>query len=163
RATRRVKIYCLNAGQIKAQPEVTGYVGHDVTLPCPLIKNRAENISQVEWKLQQPNCSEISIIVFISREQFTVKDTFLKDRVEISEQSLIIRDVKMRDAGSYTCSLSAFPSGILEGTTTLVVLDQMYAAVMLKDFSWTHGGLQKNALKAAVCKLMCSPHVGVIK
>ncbi|XP_060906286.1 nectin-2-like isoform X1 [Labrus mixtus] len=113
----------LNAGQIKAQPEVTGYVGHDVTLPCPLIKNRAENISQVEWKLQQPNCSEISIIVLISREQFTAHDTFLQGRVEISEQSLIIRDVEMRDAGSYTCTLSAFPSGKLEGTTTLIVLD----------------------------------------
>ncbi|KAM6994856.1 uncharacterized protein LKV04_007172 [Tautogolabrus adspersus] len=30
----------------------------------------------------------------------------------------------MRDAGSYTCILSTFPSGILEGTTTFIVKEQ---------------------------------------
>ena len=50
-----------------------------------------------------------------------VWDTFLKGRVEMAEQSLIIRGVEMEDAGSYTCSVAAFLSGSLDGTTNLVV------------------------------------------
>ncbi|XP_044064762.1 uncharacterized protein LOC122881989 isoform X2 [Siniperca chuatsi] len=86
-------IYITLLPVLEAQ-EVTGYLGHDVTLPCQFIPGPKEaNITQ--------------------------------ERVEIAEQSLIIRDVEMRDAGLYTCSIAAFPSGSFAGSTNLVVQEQM--------------------------------------
>ncbi|XP_041650403.1 nectin-2-like [Cheilinus undulatus] len=111
------------ATQIQVLPEVTGYVGHAVTLPCQFIRTHQEvKVTLVEWRLkQQEEEDSTSIVFFLSEEKVFVSDTFLKDRVNISEQSLIIKDVQMRDAGLYTCIISTFPYGSLEGTTRLVV------------------------------------------
>ncbi|XP_041649831.1 uncharacterized protein LOC121513884 [Cheilinus undulatus] len=114
------------AAKIQVSPKVTGYVGHTVTLSYQFIKTD-ENIKIImaEWKLkQQEEQDSTSIVVFSNEEGVSVKDTFLKDRVNVSEKSLIIRDVQMRDAGLYTCIISTFPHGSLEGTTRLVVQEQ---------------------------------------
>ncbi|XP_074540403.1 cell adhesion molecule CEACAM1-like [Halichoeres trimaculatus] len=101
--------------------EVTGYVGRDVKLPCYLTKGKKDRVVQVEWKLLlQPENKMITIIVSNGTEGAPA-DTFLKDRVNVSEQSLIIKNVTVQDAGSYTCLLTTFPSGSLKGTTNLVI------------------------------------------
>lgn len=101
---------------------MTRYVGHDVTLPCHFIQGQNDSkITQVQWALKPPEGEEIIIIAFSSTYGVDVPETFLKGRVEIEEQSLIIRDVEKADAGSYTCSITTFPSGSFEGTTNLVV------------------------------------------
>lgn len=101
---------------------MTGYVGHDVTLPCQFIQGQKDiKITQVQWSLKPPEGKEIIIIAFSSLHGVNVPETFLKGRVEIEEQSLMIRDVEKGDAGSYTCSITTFPSGSFEGTTNLVV------------------------------------------
>ncbi|GLD65309.1 carcinoembryonic antigen-related cell adhesion molecule 5-like protein, partial [Lates japonicus] len=83
----------LEAQRANVKPEVTGYLGHDVTLSCLFI--------------QGPENGSVT-----------------QGRVEIKEQSLIIKDVKMTDAGSYTCTFTTFPSGSFEGRTKLVVKEQ---------------------------------------
>ncbi|XP_041797997.1 T-cell immunoreceptor with Ig and ITIM domains-like isoform X2 [Chelmon rostratus] len=116
----------LQAQRIKVEPEVTGYVGHDVTLPCQLIPGPNHSIiTQVQWELKQLNREKI--IILVSNEQLGVSthETFLKDRVNITGQSLIIRSVEMTDAGQYTCSIATFPAGSFEGTTNFVVQEQM--------------------------------------
>ncbi|XP_030248462.1 myelin protein P0-like [Sparus aurata] len=116
----------LKSQDIKVPPEVTGYVGHDVTLPCQFIQGQKDiKITQVQWSLKPPEGKEIIIIVSSSLHGVNVPETFLKGRVEIEEQSLMIRDVEKGDAGSYTCSIATFPSGSFEGTTNLVVQEQM--------------------------------------
>ncbi|XP_034731098.1 nectin-2-like isoform X2 [Etheostoma cragini] len=115
----------LEAQEVKVLPEVTGYVGRDVTLPCQFVQApQGTNITQLQWTLQPPEGKEIIIIVVHFPSQHNVHESF-KDRVGIAEQSLIIRGVEMRDAGSYTCSITSFPSGSLKGTTNLVVKEQM--------------------------------------
>lgn len=112
----------LEAQEVKVQPEVTGYLGHAVALPCQFIPGTKEaKIIQVQWELQPPEGEKIVIIVSNGDLGFSAEDTFLKERVETAEQSLIIRDVEMRDAGSYTCSITTFPDGSFEGTTKLVI------------------------------------------
>ncbi|XP_078108649.1 nectin-2-like [Sander vitreus] len=115
----------LEAQEVKVLPEVTGYLGRDVTLPCQFIQApQGANITQVQWDLISPEGKEILIIVFNVQLGLDVPESF-KGRVDITEQSLIIRGVEMRDAGSYTCSIASFPSGSLKGTTNLVVQEQM--------------------------------------
>lgn len=112
----------LKSQDIKVPPEVTGYVGHDVTLPCHFIQGQKDNnITQVQWALKQPEGEEIIIIVFSSLHGVNIHETFLKSRVEFEKQSLIIKDLENGDAGSYTCSIATFPSGSFEETTNLVV------------------------------------------
>ncbi|XP_033979832.1 carcinoembryonic antigen-related cell adhesion molecule 1-like [Trematomus bernacchii] len=112
----------LEAQQVKVEPEVTGYLGKEVTLRCQYIPGPEDDIiSQVQWELKTPEGEDILIIVSNANSGVSVQDTFLKGRVKIAEQSLIIQDVEMRDAGSYTCIVTAFPSGVFEGTTQLVV------------------------------------------
>ncbi|XP_051263034.1 carcinoembryonic antigen-related cell adhesion molecule 5-like [Dicentrarchus labrax] len=116
----------LEAQEIKVRPEVTGYLGHDVTLPCQFIPGaKGANITQVQWDLKPPEGERILIIVFSVTHGSIAHDTFLKERVKMAEQSLIIRDVNMTDAGLYTCSIATFPSGSFEGTINLVVQEQM--------------------------------------
>ncbi|TDH11583.1 hypothetical protein EPR50_G00062450 [Perca flavescens] len=113
----------LEAQEVKVLPEVTVYLGRDVTLPCQFIPApQGANVTQVQWDLISPEGEEILIFVFNVKDGLYVNESF-KDRVDIAEQSLIIRGVEMRDAGPYTCSIASFPSGSFKGTTNLVVQD----------------------------------------
>ncbi|XP_073341712.1 nectin 1a-like [Pagrus major] len=121
----------LESQDVKVQPEVTGYLGHDVKLPCHFIQGlNASHITQVQWELKSPGGEEIVITVFSNIFGVSVRDTFLKNRVEFAEQSLIIKNVEKGDAGSYTCSIATFPSGSFEGTTNLVVQEQLSSGVV---------------------------------
>lgn len=44
----------------------------------------------------------------------------------IQEQSLIIKDVELRDAGLYTCSITTFPSGSFQGVSELIVKGEFF-------------------------------------
>ncbi|KAI9515312.1 hypothetical protein NQZ68_026044 [Dissostichus eleginoides] len=119
-----IYIMLLPVLELKMEPEVTGYLGEEVTLRCQFIPGPEEQISQFQWALKTPEGEDILIIVSNAKSGVNVPETFLKERVKIAEQSLIIGDVEIRDAGSYTCSVTAFPSGAFEGTTKLVVQEQ---------------------------------------
>ncbi|XP_075965360.1 cell adhesion molecule CEACAM6-like [Anarhichas minor] len=112
-----IMIPVLEAQEVK----VTGYLGDDVTLPCQAITRPEDIIVHIQWELEQPDGKKISIMYSYGQFEVLVVESFLKERVEIEEQSLIIRDVEMRDAGTYICRISAFPSGSFEGTTNLQV------------------------------------------
>ncbi|GLD65310.1 nectin-3-like protein isoform X1 [Lates japonicus] len=115
----------LEAQQLNVKPKATGYLGHDVILPCQFIQG-PENavVTQVQWDLLEPEGKRVTIIFSNSYFGVNIPDSPLKGRVEIKEQSLIIKDVKMADAGSYTCSVTTFPSGSFDGTTKLVVKEK---------------------------------------
>ncbi|XP_035020746.1 uncharacterized protein LOC118114394 isoform X4 [Hippoglossus stenolepis] len=114
----------LKAQTISVQPEVTGHLGQDVTLPCRFIKASAnDTVIQVRWDLLEPE----RYTIIVSYSQFGVKifDSPLKEKVNLTEQSLIIKDVEVKNVGLYMCTLTTFPSGSFEGTTKLIVREQM--------------------------------------
>ncbi|XP_060937896.1 nectin-2-like [Limanda limanda] len=114
----------LKAQTISVLPEVTGYLGHDVTLPCHFIKVSAyDTVTQVQWNLLK--AKENTILVSNREHGLDIFDTPLKEKVDLTELSLIIKAVELENAGSYMCSLSTFPSGILKGTTKLIVREQL--------------------------------------
>lgn len=102
---------------------MTGYLGHHVTLPCEFIQGpNRDNITQVQWKLLRPEeKNESIIIVFNTQFGLSIPESSLKDKLNIKEQSVIIKHVEMRDAGLYTCSITTFPSGSFQGETKLIV------------------------------------------
>lgn len=108
---------------IVSQARVIGYLRHDVFLPCKFVPGPSnDNVTQVQWGFKETKQNETVILVSNYQLGVNVPDTFLKDKVQIREQSLIIRGLAERDAGLYTCKISAFPSGSFETVVQLVVL-----------------------------------------
>lgn len=111
----------LKAQKVEVSPEVTGYVNSDVTLHCALTQGpQLCNITQVQWDFLQPDANKTAIFVYNSQHGENCV-AHLKKRLELKEQSLIIKHVQMADAGSYICTLSTFPCGPYDGTTKLLV------------------------------------------
>ncbi|XP_043973308.1 T-cell immunoreceptor with Ig and ITIM domains-like [Gambusia affinis] len=96
--------------------QVTGYVGKEVILKCQLARG-SENITQVQWQFQST-----VILVFNTQYGMSIKDSQLKERLNLTEQSLKIRDVKITDSGTYTCTVTTYPSGSLEEIIKLDVV-----------------------------------------
>lgn len=113
------------AQRVEVSPEVTGYIGNDVTLSCQLIQGPTHtNVTQVQWALQDEEGTgkkKVTLIVFNTMFGVNISESPLKERVVFDKHSLIIKALEMKDAGSYICSISTFPSGTFEGTTELVV------------------------------------------
>uniref|UniRef100_A0A3Q4HY90 Ig-like domain-containing protein n=1 Tax=Neolamprologus brichardi TaxID=32507 RepID=A0A3Q4HY90_NEOBR len=113
------------AQKAEVSPKVTGYLGDDVTLPCWLMQGPTHNnVTQVQWALRDEEGKgkkKVTLIVFNSAFGVNISKSPLKERVAFDKHSLIIKALEMKDAGSYTCSISTFPSGTFEGTTKLVV------------------------------------------
>ncbi|CAG6014933.1 uncharacterized protein ACNS7B_019395 [Menidia menidia] len=109
---------------LKAE-EVTGYVGSEVTLPCPANQGpNFDNVTQVQWDLLGPGGNKTSIIVFNTQHGEHKHESPLKERVKVDRQSLTIKDVGVADAGLYKCVLTTFPSGSSQRITRLVVQEQ---------------------------------------
>ncbi|XP_035020747.1 uncharacterized protein LOC118114394 isoform X5 [Hippoglossus stenolepis] len=73
----------LKAQTISVQPEVTGHLGQDVTLPCRFIKASAnDTVIQVRWDLLEPE----RYTIIVSYSQFGVKifDSPLKEKMPLS-------------------------------------------------------------------------------
>lgn len=110
------------AQRILSPAAVTGYLRQNVSLPCTFIPGPEDDqITQVQWGFKENEGNET--IILVSNQEFGIKihDTFLKDKVGIKEQALIIGGLAERDAGAYTCRISAFPGGSFEASVQLLV------------------------------------------
>ncbi|KAJ0000044.1 hypothetical protein NQD34_011886, partial [Periophthalmus magnuspinnatus] len=100
----------LNA-EIHVSPKVWGHVGQEeIILPCQLTPSQDnESVTQVQWEL---HTSEVNtkIVHVVSTRQTNIPDKY-KDKLELKEYSLVIKNVEVEDAGVYICSLTTFPGG----------------------------------------------------
>uniref|UniRef100_A0A8C5G7A8 Ig-like domain-containing protein n=1 Tax=Gouania willdenowi TaxID=441366 RepID=A0A8C5G7A8_GOUWI len=95
----------LEAQKIQVVPEVTEYVGSDVTLLCQFtLTPEKANVTQVQWDLTQPGGAKFVIVVIHDVFENAFHESPLKDRVDVSKHSLIIKDVTKEDSGLYTCT-----------------------------------------------------------
>ncbi|XP_028282185.1 nectin-2-like isoform X2 [Parambassis ranga] len=113
------------AQRVEVLPEVTGYLGQDVTLPCAFQGPQSATVTQVQWNLLQTGVNTTALGVFNVQHGVFYPDSPLKGRLNITEQSLIIKNLELTDEGLYGCNIATFPSGSLEGSTRLNVRAQM--------------------------------------
>ncbi|XP_056143054.1 uncharacterized protein LOC130118636 [Lampris incognitus] len=117
------------AKEVRVSPKVTGYVGHNVILPCHFVKGSSESVvTQTTWE-KTTRDKRVPVVVSHPDHGVSISNTTLKGRVELvntseDEFSLLIRDTVMADAGEFICNLAAYPMGGGRGTTNLTVLDQ---------------------------------------
>ncbi|KAG7469259.1 hypothetical protein MATL_G00127150 [Megalops atlanticus] len=117
--------------QVSVDPEITAYIGGDATLRCQFIQGKNETqLIQGEWtreplvQLSEKPVVE-KIVVFKKGEETNYPESRLKGRVDlintsVHDASIKIINVNKTDEGRYTCTYSTFPSGSIEGTTTLI-------------------------------------------
>lgn len=114
----------LQAQKLKVKPEVIGYLNEEVILDCHVVPGPDNfTIILVEWDLASLK-GDTTILVFDGQHGMSIKDSPLKQRVNLTDFSLKIRDVKMTDAGLYTCSVTTFPKGPLKENIKLEVRDE---------------------------------------
>ncbi|XP_029694646.1 nectin-4-like isoform X4 [Takifugu rubripes] len=110
------------AQRIVSPAVVTGYLRQNVSLPCKFIPGPTnDQINQVQWGFKENERNETIILVSNQELGIKIHDTFLKDKVAIKEQALIISHLEERDAGAYTCRISAFPGGSFGASIQLLV------------------------------------------
>ncbi|XP_028985572.1 T-cell immunoreceptor with Ig and ITIM domains-like isoform X2 [Betta splendens] len=119
-------LVCITLLPASEASPVTGHVGGDVILPCekedPNIK-----ISQVQWDHMNPKSNHsYRILVFNPNLGLNISKSPLRDRVEISGFSLRIKNVTMTDEGTYTCRVTAYPTGVFHRTINLIVRAQSF-------------------------------------
>ncbi|XP_028282187.1 nectin-2-like [Parambassis ranga] len=115
------------AQRIEVLPEVTGYLGQDVTLPCALIQGpQSATVTQVQWDLLQTGGNKTILVVSNTYGGVFYPDSPLKGRLNITEQSLIIKNLELTDEGLYGCKIAGFPLGSFEGSTRLNVRDKTH-------------------------------------
>ncbi|TNN02835.1 hypothetical protein fugu_010322 [Takifugu bimaculatus] len=114
------------AQRIVSPAVVTGYLRQNVSLPCKFIPGPTnDQITQVQWGFKENEWNETIILVSNQELGIKIHDTFLKDKVAIKEQALIISHLEERDAGAYTCKISAFPGGSFGASIQLLVEEQL--------------------------------------
>uniref|UniRef100_A0A8C6KLV9 Ig-like domain-containing protein n=1 Tax=Nothobranchius furzeri TaxID=105023 RepID=A0A8C6KLV9_NOTFU len=114
----------LQAQKLEFQSEVTGYLGHDVILPCELIQGQnLASLSLVQWNFQQAGKNKTIILVYSPDHGISIRESPLKGRVKISKYSLVINNVSQTDHGAYACEVTIFPGGKFEATIALTVED----------------------------------------
>ena len=114
----------LEAQKVLVDPQVTGYLGHDVTLPCTF--QGSSNITQGEWLLWLTEENYTSLGVLNPQHGLYIPQSFLKGRVKFTDHlmkgfSMTLSDVRKSDEGMYTCLMNVYPAGSFKGTSYLTV------------------------------------------
>uniref|UniRef100_A0A8C9U6J5 Ig-like domain-containing protein n=1 Tax=Scleropages formosus TaxID=113540 RepID=A0A8C9U6J5_SCLFO len=112
--------------QIIADPEVTAYLGGDVTLHCRLQSESTVKITQVQWTWESTEKKKEDIVIHNPAHKTHYFNSAFSGRVVYTNQSLghvsiNITGVKLTDKGKFTCQYTTFPNGIMKTTTTLIV------------------------------------------
>lgn len=104
-------------------------------LVCFFVKNQVlkknkMSCFQVSWIWEPTDGQRDNIAVFHPMYGQSFPNLSFKDRVvflhnSLENPSIRISNLKMSDAGRYTCEYATYPSGNEQGTTTLIMLGEL--------------------------------------
>ncbi|KAJ7996249.1 hypothetical protein DPEC_G00235140 [Dallia pectoralis] len=90
---------------------ITENIGKPVTLLCRA--SEEETVSQIEWRFG--GCDGQKILVFSPRHSGAPELDYNKRVSDVTDHGYTLLKTQKEDAGTYCCSLTAFPSGTLNG------------------------------------------------
>lgn len=93
-------------------------------------KKKKFSCFQVSWIWEPTDGQRDNIAVFHPMYGQSFPNLSFKDRVvflhkSLENPSIRISNLKMSDAGRYTCEYATYPSGNEQGTTTLIMLGKL--------------------------------------
>ncbi|KAJ3598461.1 hypothetical protein NHX12_001971 [Muraenolepis orangiensis] len=123
----------LRAQETVVSAAVLGFTGQEVVLPCSVRKQEKNiTVSQMQWSRLRGNSSEAVLVYQLpDASNVYIPEGPLKGRIRLTsveDFSAVVREAMPADSGLYTCTLTTFPSGPLQGTTRLLVQGESPAA-----------------------------------
>ncbi|XP_029023633.1 PVR cell adhesion molecule related 2 like [Betta splendens] len=116
------------AEKVRVDEELEAYPTESVDLRCQFVDGGGRTkLTQVSWIWEPVDGQRDNIAVFHPIYGQSFPNQLFKDRVvflhnSLENPSIRISNLKMSDAGRYTCEYATYPSGNEQGTTTLVML-----------------------------------------
>ncbi|XP_059206667.1 PVR cell adhesion molecule related 2 like isoform X1 [Centropristis striata] len=116
------------AQKVRVEEEVEAYPTESVDLRCQFIEGGGKTkLTQVSWIWEPVDGHRDNIAVYHPIYGQSFPNPSYKDRVvflhhSLENPSIKISNLKMSDAGRYTCEYATYPSGNEQGTTTLIML-----------------------------------------
>ncbi|XP_041665915.1 PVR cell adhesion molecule related 2 like isoform X2 [Cheilinus undulatus] len=118
----------IEAQKVRVEEELEAYPTESVDLRCQFIDGGGRTkLTQVSWIWEPSDGQRDNIAVYHPIYGQSFPNPSFKDRVvflqnTLENPSIRISDLKMSDAGRYTCEYATYPSGNEQGTTTLIML-----------------------------------------
>uniref|UniRef100_A0A3B4ZW00 Nectin cell adhesion molecule 3 n=1 Tax=Stegastes partitus TaxID=144197 RepID=A0A3B4ZW00_9TELE len=118
----------VGAQKVRVEEELEAYPTESVDLRCQFIDGGGlTKLTQVSWIWEPVDGQRDNIAVYHPVYGQSFPNLSFKDRVvflhnSLENPSIRISNLRMSDAGRYTCEYATYPSGNEQGTTTLVML-----------------------------------------
>ncbi|XP_077403914.1 PVR cell adhesion molecule related 2 like isoform X1 [Vanacampus margaritifer] len=118
----------VGAQKVRVEEELEAYPNESVELRCQFIDGGSKTkLTQVSWIWEPIEGLRDNIAVYHPDYGQSFPNLSFKDRVgflynKLENPSIRISDLRMSDAGRFTCEYATYPSGNEQGTTTLVML-----------------------------------------
>ncbi|KAM9385662.1 PVR cell adhesion molecule related 2 like [Pholidichthys leucotaenia] len=116
------------AAKVRVDEEVEAYPTESVDLRCQFIDGGSlTKLTQVSWIWEPVDGQRDNIAVYHPVYGQSFPNVAFKDRVaflhnSLENPSIRISNLRMSDAGRYTCEYATYPTGNEQGTTTLIML-----------------------------------------
>ncbi|XP_067331774.1 PVR cell adhesion molecule related 2 like isoform X2 [Channa argus] len=118
----------IRAQKVRVDEELEAYPTESVDLRCEFVdRGGRTKLTQVSWIWEPVDGQRDNIAVYHPIYGQSFPNLSFKDRVvflhnTLENPSIRISNLRMSDAGRYTCEYATYPSGNEQGTTTLVML-----------------------------------------
>ncbi|CAL8396549.1 unnamed protein product [Gadus morhua 'NCC'] len=118
----------VEAQRVRVEEELEAYPTEEVDLRCQFVNAGGHTkLTQVSWIWEPVEGQRDNIAVFHPTYGESFPNPSFENRVAfilgtLDNPSIRISDLRMADAGRYTCEYATYPSGNEQGTTTLVML-----------------------------------------
>uniref|UniRef100_UPI0037E88B6A PVR cell adhesion molecule related 2 like isoform X1 n=1 Tax=Semicossyphus pulcher TaxID=241346 RepID=UPI0037E88B6A len=117
----------IGAQKVRVEEELEAYPTESVDLRCQFIDGGSTKLTQVSWIWEPIDGQRDNIAVYHPIYGQSFPNLSFKDRVvflqhTLENPSIRISNLRMSDAGRYTCEYATYPSGNEQGTTTLIML-----------------------------------------
>ncbi|KAM9838584.1 PVR cell adhesion molecule related 2 like isoform 2-T2 [Aulostomus maculatus] len=118
----------VGAQKVRVEEELEAYPTESVDLRCQFIDGGGKTkLTQVSWIWEPIDGQRDNIAVYHPIYGQSFPNLSFKDRVvflhnSLENPSIRISNLRMSDAGRYTCEYATYPSGNEQGTTTLIML-----------------------------------------